>query len=76
MPVREPHRIGPGAGGRGRACMGRRRGAQGLRPRAQRASSTDSWTLSERSERSERSEFGHGAARPSTAGQSPRSGDC
>ena len=33
---------------------------QGFWPRAQRASSTDSWRLFERSERSEQSEFGHG----------------
>jgi 23S rRNA A2030 N6-methylase RlmJ len=46
-----------------------------LRPRAQRASTTDSSHLSERSERSERSELCDGAARPSIAGQSTRSGD-
>ena len=51
------------------------REAQGLRPRAQRASTTDSSHLSERSERSERSELCDGAARPSIAGQSTRSGD-
>ena len=53
----------------------RRREAQGSWPRAQRASTTDSSRLSECSERSERSEFGDGAARPSIAGESTRSGD-
>jgi len=53
----------------------RRREAQGLRPRAQRASKTDSSHLSERSERSERSELCDGAARPSIAGQSAQSAD-
>ena len=43
---------------------------QGLRPRAQRDSSTFSSRLSERRERSERSEFHDAAARPSTGGQS------
>ena len=43
---------------------------QGLRPRAQRGSSTDSSRLSERRERSERSEFRDAAARPSIAAQS------
>jgi hypothetical protein len=43
----------------GRAPM-RRREAQGSRPRAQRASSTDSSRLSERSGHSPRSEFGDG----------------
>ncbi len=42
------------------------------RPRAQRASSSDSLHLSERSERSE---LCNGATRPSTAGQSERSAD-
>ncbi len=46
-----------------------RREAQGLRPRAQRESSSCSLRLSERSERSERSELRNGAARPSIAGQ-------
>jgi len=43
-----------------------RRGLQGQGswPRAQRASSSDSSTLSERSDRRSRSEFGDGAARP------------
>ena len=53
----------------------RRREAQGSWPRAQRASTIDSSRLSECSERSERSEFGDGAARPSIAGESTRSGD-
>ena len=44
----------------GRSAPRRRREAQGLWPRAQRASSTDSPRLFERSERSERSEFGGG----------------
>jgi len=44
----------------GRSAPVRRREAQGLWPRAQRASSTDSSPLFERSERSERSEFGDG----------------
>ena len=44
-------------------------------PRAQRGSITDSPRLFERSERSERSEFGGGAARPSSAGESERSAD-
>jgi len=51
------------------------REAQGSWPRAQRASSSDSSTLSERSDRRERSEFGDGAARPSIAGKSARSAD-
>jgi hypothetical protein len=51
------------------------REAQGSWPRAQRASSSDSSTLSERSDRRERSEFGDGAARPSIAGESARSAD-
>ena len=51
-----------------------RREAQGLRPRAQRASSTDSSPLFERRERSECSEFGDGAVSASIAGQPPRSG--
>ena len=41
----------------GWGAPGRRRAAQGSRPRAQRASLTDSPRLFERSERSERSEF-------------------
>ncbi len=51
------------------------REAQGSWPRAQRASSSDSSTLSERSDRRSRSEFGDGAARPSIAGESARSAD-
>ena len=47
--------VGPGA-------HLKRREAQGLRPRAQRASRTDSWRLFERSARRARSEFRHGAA--------------
>ncbi len=54
----------------GRSAPLVRREAQGLRPRAQRDSSTDSSRLSERRERSERSEFRDAAARPSIAGQS------
>ena len=49
----------PRAGVRRRRHM-RRRGTQGSWPRAQRASTSDSWRLSERSERSVRSEFRHG----------------
>ncbi len=54
-----------------------RRGLQGQGswPRAQRASWSDSSTLSERSDRRERSEFGDGAMRPSIAGESVRSTD-
>ena len=51
------------------------REAQGSWPRAQRASSSDSSTLSERSDRRERSEFGDGATRPSIAGESARRAD-
>ena len=51
------------------------REAQGSWPRAQRASSSDSSTLSERSDRRSRSEFGDGAMRPSIAGESARSAD-
>ena len=51
------------------------RESQGLRPRAQRESKTDSSHLFERSERSERSEFCDGAARPRIAGESARSAD-
>jgi len=51
------------------------REAQGSWPRAQRASSSDSSTLSERSDRRSRSEFGDGAMRPSIAGESVRSTD-
>ena len=63
---------------RARAGVGaplRCREAQGSWPRAQRATSSDSSTLSERSDRRERSEFGDGAARPSIAGESARSAD-
>jgi len=49
---------------------GRRRGAQGLGPRAQHASSTDFARLSERSGRRPRSEFGARPHTPSTAEQS------
>ena len=51
------------------------REAQGSWPRAQRVSSSDSSTLSERSDRRSRSEFGDGAMRPSIAGESARSAD-
>ena len=46
-----------GAFGLGASLRGRRRGAQSVWPRAQRASSSDSPRLFEQSERSERSEF-------------------
>ena len=49
-----------GAWALGSALRGRRRGAQGLRPRAQRASLTDSPRLFEWRERSERIEFSGG----------------
>ena len=48
----------------GRSAPLERREAQGLWPRAQRASMTDSSRLFERNERSECSEFGDGAMRP------------
>ncbi len=51
------------------------REAQGSWPRAQRASWSDSSTLSERSDRRERSEFGDGAMRPSIAGESAQRAD-
>jgi hypothetical protein len=51
------HRVRKGAGGWPAARLLRSREAQGLRPRAQRASSSDSSQLFERSERSSRSEF-------------------
>jgi hypothetical protein len=69
------HRSSKGACGQVAARLLERREAQGLRPRAQRASLSDSSPLFERRERSERSEFGDGAARPRIAGKSPRSGD-
>ena len=59
----------------GRSAPLRRREAQGSWPRAQRELCTESSRLFERGERSERSEFGDGAARPSIAGESTRSGD-
>ncbi len=49
-----------GAWALGSALRGRRRGAQGLRPRAERASLPDSPRLFEWRERSERSEFSGG----------------
>ncbi len=54
------HGLSKGAWALGSALRGRRRGAQGSRPRAQRASLTDSPRLFERRERSERSEFSGG----------------
>ena len=59
--------------GTGRSAPLVRREAQGLRPRAQRESSTFSSRLFERRERSERSEFCDGAVSTSIAGQSTRS---
>jgi len=56
--------------GTGRSAPLQRRGAQGLRPSAQRGSSTCSSRLFERSERRE---FRDAAARPRTAEQSTRS---
>jgi hypothetical protein len=67
--------ISKGACGQAVARLLERREAPGLRPRAQRASLTDSSPLFERRERSERSEFGDVAARPSIGGKSPQSGD-
>ena len=52
-----PQQFSKGAFGLGASLRGRRRGAEGAWPRAQRASSSDSPRLSECSERSERSEF-------------------
>ena len=52
-----------------------RRAAQGLWPRAQRASLSDLSQLFECSERSERSEFCDRATRPSSAGKSAQSAD-
>jgi hypothetical protein len=54
------HGLSKGAWALGSALRGRRRGAQGLRPRAQRASPSDSPRLFEWRERSERSEFSGG----------------
>jgi hypothetical protein len=54
------HCVSEGAWALGSALRGRRRGAQGLRPRAQRASPSDSPRLFEWRERSERSEFSGG----------------
>jgi hypothetical protein len=55
--VEPPRWFRKGVFGPGVALRGRRRGAQGAWPRAQRASSSDSPRLFEQSERSERSEF-------------------
>ena len=52
-----PQRFSKGAFGLGASLRGRRRGAEGAWPRAQRVLSSDSPRLSEHSERSERSEF-------------------
>ena len=54
----------------GRSAPLRRRGAEGLRPRAQRAQALTRRRCLSAAERSERSEFGDGAARLSTAAQS------
>ncbi len=62
-PAPQPRCIGPCAG----APLGRRV-AQGLRPRAQRASFTDSSQLSERSAQSARSEFCDGPQERATQG--------
>ena len=56
--------------GAGRSAPLERREAQGLRPSAQRCSSSCSSRLSERRERGERSEFRDVGARPRIAGQS------
>ena len=64
-----------GAFGRAAARLWSAEQRRACGPRAQRGSTTDSPRLFERSEQSERSEFGGGAGRPSSTGQSERSAD-